>query len=1228
MPDGYQAMGLRLYHCPCCHLIFSSVEEPLRSTGSALAGDCARIACPTPRCEGTVLLRWRYVEPPGWVEAICAIGLGLAIALLTDSLGHSASVVLLVSFGIAVTLWAWPILRGRLRPDRGRSVAAEQTARRGLALEERGDDWCARFAYECALRLLRPGTCPRQEGTILGFLAVLEQREQRHGPSFEHLDRAIELARKTGDAKTQIVRYNNMSFGLAAHLARHAEALEFLDEAVRVARECDARPELVRLLAQRGWSRLVLGDVTAASTDVHEAWRLADAARDPEGYYRAVIVRCELKAHRGDRDEALRDLQSLSVTYWRWLNKPSLRFLARVRWDLAESPVPLTLPIPARLQLSTRALSDPAARERVKTAIRTSGSLEDRERRLYLAAARAQEMGLHLEYRFLCLDLGAVYCRRGRTDEALRCLTQAAARASEPCETEIECAALLFRGEVRRMRGEWQEAREDLEAVHAYASSCGHLQIGGLALVSAGRLHCDLGAWDMAGARFDKAQRIADEADVPRAEAPTWDTSVLRGAVHQNRGDWFSRRAQCGEALSEYRMALQIGLVGQHDDIARAAFHSLGIGLMRSAEVERNPKIGVDLLREAEDAVRRSLEQGHCAPGLPGAPLCADEDETLLAPMRRMSLSRVLLNLGRHVEAVEQFAIAEAEASTQGQLGADLALGTLQCGALQAYLGIAEGPRRILDAATRQQSVFAAISTLASERSLLRFLTWSRASWSCALSLLVTNGPWSRDGEVIRACADMVLSRKGSAAEALRLQRAKKKDATLGPVVVAEILRALPVGTVLLDFVRFRRWTFECPTLWSRWAEERYAVFVLPARDGDVAFVDLGVAEHVDDAIRTTRELLSSLGATEETAPECALKELGTRALDMVPEGTRRVIVCPDSNLASLPFEIVQTEGGELWVDRFEDIAYITSGRDLLREVDGDSAPTKPLVVGAPDFDLGLHHRTPDLDEPQRPCELRGLLGAFRPLGETREAVARVARLLDVEPLLGNMALDATVKSAVSPEIVHIVSHGFHATKPDDTEDAHGFWSEPGNVEWMRGSNPLLYSGIALAGANAWIAGGASVDQAEDGLLLADDVVSMKLGGTRLAVLAACWSGAGAASHGEGIFGLRRAFAVAGAHYLVVSLWQIPERPANDMAEELYRLYREYGGDVSRAFREARRKVRIAHADPLNWAGTILQLNVGGGRRLNAGGGILRTQSATADSSDTAGDSPSRSGCP
>jgi CHAT domain-containing protein len=122
--------------------------------------------------------------------------------------------------------------------------------------------------------------------------------------------------------------------------------------------------------------------------------------------------------------------------------------------------------------------------------------------------------------------------------------------------------------------------------------------------------------------------------------------------------------------------------------------------------------------------------------------------------------------------------------------------------------------------------------------------------------------------------------------------------------------------------------------------------------------------------------------------------------------------------------------------------------------------------------------------------------------------------------------------------------------------------------------SPMLRSGLALAGANTFLRGATLPEEAEDGILTAEDVAGLDLLDTELVVLSACETGLGEVHAGEGVFGLRRAFVVAGANTLVMSLWKVPDLATAFLMECFYDNLLTRGLDRDLTLGEAQRAAR------------------------------------------------------
>jgi len=141
--------------------------------------------------------------------------------------------------------------------------------------------------------------------------------------------------------------------------------------------------------------------------------------------------------------------------------------------------------------------------------------------------------------------------------------------------------------------------------------------------------------------------------------------------------------------------------------------------------------------------------------------------------------------------------------------------------------------------------------------------------------------------------------------------------------------------------------------------------------------------------------------------------------------------------------------------------------------------------------------------------------------------------------LLGNRRRSAFVLFAYG----FFLGGGCAGVSGGDTRGVGGL-SATGPVE-----NPLLLSGLALSGANRRATAGPNDD---DGILTAEEVASLNLEGVEWAVLSACDTGVGEIKAGEGVFGLRRAFQVAGARTVVMSLWSVDDQATRAWMRALY----------------------------------------------------------------------------
>ena len=136
--------------------------------------------------------------------------------------------------------------------------------------------------------------------------------------------------------------------------------------------------------------------------------------------------------------------------------------------------------------------------------------------------------------------------------------------------------------------------------------------------------------------------------------------------------------------------------------------------------------------------------------------------------------------------------------------------------------------------------------------------------------------------------------------------------------------------------------------------------------------------------------------------------------------------------------------------------------------------------------------------------------------------------------------------------------------------------------------HPMIRSGLILAGANyAWKTG-RPLGNREDGILTAYEISQTDLRNTELVVLSACETGLGHIEGNEGVYGLQRAFKIAGAKTLVMSLWQVPDYQTQELMTVFYGKLLTEKLPARLALRAAQDEMRRQHYEPYYWAGFVV----------------------------------------
>ncbi|HEV2798975.1 MAG TPA: CHAT domain-containing tetratricopeptide repeat protein [Pyrinomonadaceae bacterium] len=460
------------------------------------------------------------------------------------------------------------------------------------------------------------------------------------------------------------------------------------------------------------------------------------------------------------------------------------------------------------------------------------------------------------------------------------------------------------------------------------------------------------------------------------------------------------------------------------------------------------------------------------------------------------------------------------------------------------------------------------------DRALLEQLSTARA----ALAALVLNGP----GKSSPAEYQERLARLGAEAERLEVQisaRSVEYRAQAQPVTLERIQRALPEGAALVEFSLYRPYNPKAKTRAERFGTPRYVAYVLQST-GAAAWVELGEAAPIEGAITKWRATLADPRRADVKQLARTLDESVMRPVRKLVGASRRLFISPDGALNKIPFGALVDEENRYLVETYA-MTYLTSGRDLLRLQLKTTEKSGAVVFADPSFDAGApgapKTTTTDTSAPSRRSFDFTAARFTRLPGTAEEAQALGAIMPGVRTLTGAQATEAALKQVSGPAILHVATHGFFLPAQETqtkTDGARGLSlggaanpSAAAAAAVPKSSeNPLLRSGLALAGANARQSAGG-----EDGVLTALEAAGLDLWGTKMVVLSACETGLGDVTNGDGVYGLRRALVLAGSESQVMSLWQVSDAATRDLMTDYYRRLQAGEGRT-----EALRQVQLA----------------------------------------------------
>ncbi len=278
---------------------------------------------------------------------------------------------------------------------------------------------------------------------------------------------------------------------------------------------------------------------------------------------------------------------------------------------------------------------------------------------------------------------------------------------------------------------------------------------------------------------------------------------------------------------------------------------------------------------------------------------------------------------------------------------------------------------------------------------------------------------------------------------------------------------------------------------------------------------------------------------------------------------TKTIYFSPDGVYSQINVNTLKDPNGK-YIVQDKVVKLIGNPRDLMDASGTSSGSKSAFLLGYPNF--GSKDIVP-------------LPGTQKELQQVKSAL--ISGKYQVKDYVQANATETVIKSVSSPKIMHVATHGYFMEDIQSTGNVFGV-----QVEYAR-NNPLLRSGLMLAGASSEQQE-ASFSEEENGILTAYEAMNLDLNQTDLVVLSACETGKGDVSSGEGVYGLQRAFVMAGADKMIMSLWKVDDAATQDLMSRFYRNWILSGQEMSQAFRNAQLQLMSSYPDPYYWGAFVM----------------------------------------
>ncbi|MCX6165991.1 MAG: CHAT domain-containing protein, partial [Ignavibacteriae bacterium] len=392
-----------------------------------------------------------------------------------------------------------------------------------------------------------------------------------------------------------------------------------------------------------------------------------------------------------------------------------------------------------------------------------------------------------------------------------------------------------------------------------------------------------------------------------------------------------------------------------------------------------------------------------------------------------------------------------------------------------------------------------------------------------------------------------------------------------------DVKNSLKQNEVALEFVDFRLYD-------KRWTDTTlYCALVVKKDYPYPKLIQLCTEKDLNDILSVSPEKTDSYIRNNNTSKE--LYKLIFKPFEGELKGADKIYISPSGLVNRISLNSLMTDANEMLIDKYN-LYYTGNLKDIIHNEEENKINPNSFnvaVFGGADFDLdstslvlnsqkyqisdenrGIKPIVPDSIRKQYESTKLFIGGKWVYLKGTLDEAEKINDIFKQNGITADVfekgeATESALKSLSyskqknSPTVLHIATHGFFF--PDISRDYNKMELQRNFGQEMKlqiSENPLRRSGLILAGANRFWQGENNIEGVDDGIVTAEEVSMLDLRNTELVVLSACETGLGDIKGGEGVYGLQRAFKVAGAKTIIMSLWKVPDKETVELMELFY----------------------------------------------------------------------------